>query len=125
MLENRTILVVDDDDRNIFALSAVLGPKKPTILVATDGIDCLKKLRSGEHIDLVLLDMMMPEMDGYHVLNEIRNDSKLKHIPVISLTAQAMKGDRKKCLDAGANEYCSKPVDITILLNQIKGLLNL
>ncbi|MDO9001248.1 MAG: response regulator [Bacteroidota bacterium] len=117
--------MVDDDDRNIFALSAVLKSKGPNIIIAKDGIECLDKLRSHDNIDLVLLDMMMPVMDGYLTLKEMRNDEKLMHIPVISLTAQAMKGDRQKCIDAGASEYCSKPVDINILMEKISCLLNL
>ncbi|MDP3145501.1 MAG: response regulator [Bacteroidota bacterium] len=125
MLREKTILLVDDDDRNIFALSAVLKSKGPNIIIAKDGIECLDKLRSHDNIDLVLLDMMMPVMDGYLTLKEMRNDEKLMHIPVISLTAQAMKGDRQKCIDAGASEYCSKPVDINILMEKISCLLNL
>jgi len=124
-LNGKTILLVDDDDRNIFALSAALRSNGPTILTATDGIECLKKLKLHKEVDLVLLDMMMPKMDGYQTLKEIRNDRDLKNIPVIALTAQAMKGDQKKCLDAGANEYCSKPVDIDSLINKINSLVTL
>lgn len=125
MLKGKKILLVDDDDRNIFAMSAVLKSKNPKLLIAKDGIDCLEKLRAHDDIDLVLLDMMMPVMDGYLTLKEMRNDEKLKHIPVISLTAQAMKGDKEKCLEAGAEDYCSKPVDINILMDKISKLLNL
>ena len=90
-----------------------------------NGIECLKKLRMPDVVDLVLLDIMMPEMDGYQTLREIRVDECLKHIPVISLTAQAMKGDRNKSIEAGANDYCSKPIDMAILLLKIKMLLKL
>ena len=125
MLTGKKILLVDDDERNIFALTAVLKSKGPTMISAKDGIDCLEKLRDHADVDLVLLDMMMPEMDGYQSLKEIRSDEKLKHLPVISLTAQAMKGDLEKCLAAGANDYCSKPVDVNLLLGKIKTLLSL
>lgn len=125
MLTGKTILLVDDDDRNIFALSAVLKTKGPTIYTAQDGIDCLDKLRLIKHVDIILLDMMMPVMDGYQTLKEIRYDIKYTHIPVISLTALAMKGDVEKCLNAGANDYCSKPVKFELLLSKIKNLLSL
>lgn len=118
-------MLVDDDERNIFALSAVLKPHKPIIVEATDGIDCLEKLKTLKKVDIVLLDMMMPNMDGYQTLKEIRKNKKTKEIPVISITAQAMRGDREKCLESGANDYCSKPIDIEILLKKIIRLLNL
>jgi len=125
MLQGKTLLLVDDDDRNIFALSAVLRSTQAKIIVARDGFDCLEKLKTHTGIDLVLLDMMMPEMDGYQALKEIRQNKHIMNIPVIALTAQAMTGDKKKCLDAGADDYCSKPVDVTVLLDKIKGLLKL
>lgn len=125
MLRGKTILLVDDDERNIFALSAALKSQGPTIIKATDGNDCLLKLKTFDQVDIILLDMMMPLMDGYQTLKEIRSDEKIKNIPVISITAQAMRGDREKCMEAGANDYCSKPVDIDILLEKIKILLNL
>lgn len=125
MLKGKKILIVDDDERNIFALSAVMRSKGPIIHTAVDGIECLEQLKANNDIDLVLLDMMMPEMDGYQTLIEIKKNIFLKNIPIIALTAQAMNGDREKCLAAGANEYCSKPVDITVLLEKIKTLLNL
>ncbi len=125
MLEGKIVLLVDDDERNIFALSAVLKPQKPIIVEAIDGIDCLEKLKTLNKVDIVLLDMMMPNMDGYQTLKEIRKNKKTKHIPVISITAQAMRGDREKCLESGADDYCSKPIDIEILLKKIIRLLNL
>jgi CheY-like chemotaxis protein len=106
-------------------LSAVLKSTHAKIIVARDGFECLEKLKSHRETDLVLLDMMMPEMDGYQALKEIRANNSLKHIPVIALTAQAMTGDKKKCLDAGANDYCSKPVDVGPLFEKIKLLLHL
>jgi CheY-like chemotaxis protein len=125
MLKGKTVLLVDDDDRDIFALSSVLKVAGVVIYIAKNGIECLEKLRTLPHIDIVLLDIMMPDMDGYETLNEIRTDEKLKHLPVISLTAQAMKGDQEKCLKAGADDYYSKPIAINILLDKIKILLHL
>lgn len=125
ILKGKTILIVDDDERNVFALSAVLKTIGPEIITATDGIDCIAKLRLHPNIDLVLLDMMMPDMDGYQTINVIRKDDSLKHLPIISLTALAMSGDMEKCIEIGANDYCSKPVDFKILLSKIKTLLSL
>lgn len=125
MLKGKTILLVDDDDRNIFALSAVLKSKGPIIITARDGKDCLEKLKEHKSIDILLLDMMMPEMDGYQTLSEMKKDSSFNDLPVIALTALAMKGDMEKCLAAGVNDYCSKPVNIDELIVKIKTLLKL
>lgn len=124
MLKGKTILIVDDDERNIFALSAVLRTVNPTIITAIDGVDCINKLRAHNNIDIILMDMMMPDMDGFQTIKFIRNDKLLKHIPIISLTALAMNGDMLKCIEAGANDYCSKPVDFKTLLSKIETLLN-
>lgn len=124
MLKGKTILIVDDDEINIFALSAVMKTINPTIITANDGLDCINKLRLHNHIDIVLLDMMLPGIDGYQIVRIIKNDEKLKHIPIISVTALAMKGDMEKCLEAGADDYCSKPIDFKILLSKIQTLLN-
>jgi CheY-like chemotaxis protein len=110
------ILIIDDDSRNIFALSAVLKSRGYTCLAASNANEGLQMLLSDKEIFIVLLDMMMPELDGYQTLFQIRENLRLQ-IPVISVTAQAMVGDREKCLDAGANEYIAKPVDVDILLN--------
>lgn len=125
MLKRKTILVVDDDERNVFALSAVLRTVNPTIITAEDGIKCIYNLRTHDNIDIVLLDMMMPDMDGYQTIKYIRNDNALKHIPIIAITALAMKGDMEKCIAAGANDYCSKPIDFKVLLSKIKALINI
>lgn len=117
------VLIVDDDDRNIFALSAYLKIKKMKVMTASDGEECLQKMQEARP-DIVLLDMMMPVMDGFETLKHIREDEKLKHTKVIALTALAMKGDAEKCLQAGANDYCSKPIDIDTLINKINSLLN-
>lgn len=114
-----TVLIIDDDDRNIFALSAVLRAKKFHIVSAMDGKAGLETLRSDSSIDIVLMDIMMPIMDGYEATQCIRADKTLKNIPIIALTANAMVGDKEKCIKAGANDYCSKPVDIDELMEKI------
>lgn len=123
MLKGKTILLVDDDERNRFALSAVLKTKQAVVITANDGLECLAVLKEYPNIDLVLLDMMMPFMDGYDASREIRKQAQLKQLPIIALTAQAMPGDKEKCLEAGANEYCSKPVNFDLLLDKIMKLL--
>lgn len=123
MFNNRTILLVDDDDRNIVATGALLKSFGASVVIARNGIECLEKLKQDKSIKLLLLDMMMPVMDGYETLKKIRANAEMKNLPVIALTAQAMVGDRDKCLQAGANDYCSKPIDIALFLNQIKKLI--
>ena len=111
------ILIVDDDSRNIFALTAVLKSKGFKTIPARDMDEALTALRSHQNIKIILLDMMMPGMDGYDGIQHLRSNSEYKNIPVIAVTAQAMAGDREKCLAAGADEYVSKPVDIDILFD--------
>ncbi len=111
-----TILIVEDDARNIFALSAVLKAKKFHCIAAGGGKEALSLLENGPHISVVLLDMMMPDIDGYELLKMIRGNPAFADIPVIAVTAQAMVGDREKCLAAGADAYISKPVDVDALL---------
>jgi len=114
------ILIVDDDNRNIFALKATLasrGYKCLTALSAAGGIDLLL---SNPGTKIVLLDMMMPEMDGYEALKVIRNNEQIAHTTVIAVTAQAMVGDRERCLRAGADEYISKPINVDVLLDLLK-----
>src|SRR5688572_13552239 len=119
MDEQKRILVIDDDHRNIFALSAVLRSKGYKVLTAPSARDGITLLQKDHGIKVVLLDMMMPDMDGYEALGIIREDDALRDKKVIAVTAQAMVGDREKCLEAGADEYVSKPVDIDILLQLI------
>lgn len=114
-MTNRNILLVDDDQRNIFALTAVLRSRNFSVVSAQDFPAAMEILRSGEDIHLVLLDMMMPGVDGYEGLKIIRALPEFINLPVIAVTAQAMQGDREKCLEAGATDYISKPVDITNL----------
>lgn len=123
MTEQIRVLLVDDDDRNIFALSAYLKAKKIKIETASDGKECLEKLQQLM-VDVVLLDMMMPVMDGFETLGILRKDERLKNNKVIALTALAMKGDMERCIEAGADDYCTKPIDIDVLVNKINVLIN-
>ncbi|MGE5519427.1 MAG: response regulator [Candidatus Dadabacteria bacterium] len=115
--ENKTILIIDDDSRNIFALSAVLRSKGYTVLSAGMAAAGLSMLKSHKEIRVVLIDIMMPEMDGYEAIRQIRKDSEVSELPVIAVTAHAMVGDREKILKAGADAYISKPIDVDRLLN--------
>jgi CheY-like chemotaxis protein len=125
-LENRRILVVEDDVRNIFALSSLLEPKGATIEIARNGREAIEALtRNGlqtdtKPIDLVLMDIMMPEMDGLTAMREIRKRPEWKRLPIIALTAKAMKDDQEKCLAAGANDYIAKPLDVEKLLSLVR-----
>jgi CheY-like chemotaxis protein/PAS domain-containing protein len=116
----RTILVVDDDMRNVFALSSVLEEQGLEILVARNGLEALEKLTAHPKTSLVLMDIMMPEMDGYEAMRRIRNDPNQRHLPIIALTAKAMRGDKDKCLAAGANDYLAKPVDPEKLVSLLR-----
>jgi CheY-like chemotaxis protein len=123
-LEGRRILVVEDDARNIFALSSVLEPKGAAIAIARNGREALEALSrttaSGPAIDLVLMDIMMPEMDGLTAMREIRKRPEWKKLPIIALTAKAMKDDQERCLAAGANDYIAKPLDVEKLLSLVR-----
>ncbi|MEJ7679859.1 MAG: response regulator [Segetibacter sp.] len=115
----KNILIIDDDSKNIFALKVILasrGYSCYTSLSAKEGIDMLL---NNTGIKIVLMDMMMSEMDGYEALKIIRNNNKLSFLFVIAVTAQAMVGDREKCLQAGANDYISKPIDVDLLLGKL------
>jgi CheY-like chemotaxis protein len=120
VLKNKTVLVADDDMRNIFSLTKALENYKMNVITAVDGKDALRQLRENPKVDIVLMDMMMPEMDGYESTREIRKDRKLKNLPVIAVTAKAMMGDRAKCISAGASDYITKPVDIDQLLSLLR-----
>ena len=112
-----TILIIDDDARNIFALKAVLKSKGYKVLSSINAEDTLPLLNSNPDIGIILLDMMMPDIDGYEVLGLLRTHPKYATLPVLAVTAQAMPGDKEKCLDAGANNYISKPINTDVLLN--------
>lgn len=121
-MNNNKILIVDDDPRNIFALKLTLkarGYQSETANSAEQAISILKK---DGNIAVVLMDMMMPDTDGYKAISIIRGDQQISHIPVIAVTAQAMQEDRQKCLDAGANDYIKKPIDVDQLIKAIKNL---
>jgi len=123
-LKGRTILITDDDTRNIYALRSALEDFEMNVLSAESGAEAIGLLRSHEEIDVVLMDIMMPEMDGYETIRRIRARDEWKDLPIIALTAKAMKGDREQCLAAGASEYISKPVDIDQLVALIRVWLN-
>lgn len=118
--EGRTILLVDDDVRNIFALTSMLEYKGAKVVVARNGLQALTKLDEESGIDLVLMDIMMPEMDGLEAMRRIRADAKFKNLPIIAVTAKAMKDDYEKCLEAGANDYLAKPVDVERLVSLMR-----
>ncbi len=125
VLEGRRILVVEDDVRNVFALSSVLEPKGAVVEIARNGREAIDALtrsadQSAKPIDLVLMDIMMPEMDGLTAMREIRRRPEWKKLPIIALTAKAMRDDQEKCLAAGANDYIAKPLDVEKLLSLIR-----
>ena len=114
------VLVVDDDVRNIFAVTSFLESHDATVLYAENGRDGLELLRRTEDIDVVLMDIMMPEMDGYEVMRRIRSEPRFRTLPIIALTAKAMRADREKCIRAGASDYIAKPVDMDKLLSLLR-----
>jgi len=120
VLSGKTILLVDDDMRNLFALSKILSEKGLNVLKAEDGRKALALLNDHPEIALVLLDIMMPVMDGYQAAREIRKQPRFFDLPIIALTAKALKDDRNKCIEAGANDYLSKPVDVERLFSMLR-----
>jgi CheY-like chemotaxis protein/signal transduction histidine kinase/HAMP domain-containing protein len=123
-LIGRTVLLVDDDARNIFALSSVLERRGMRVLTATTGNEAIQLLDSNNHIAIVLMDIMMPEMDGYQTMEQIRKNGNFRRLPIVALTAKAMKGDREKCLEAGASDYLAKPVNTEQLLSVLRSWLH-
>ena len=120
VLAKKNVLIVDDDIRNIFAMTSLLEPHSMAILTAETGRSAIEQLQSHPEIDVVLMDIMMPDMDGYDTMRAIRKLSKFRSLPIIALTAKAMKGDREKCIEAGASDYISKPVDTEQLLAMLR-----
>jgi CheY-like chemotaxis protein len=119
VLKNKTVLVADDDVRNIFSLTKALEQHKMKVLTAMDGKEALA-VAEHDGIDLILMDMMMPEMDGFEAITRIRRHPRGRHLPIIAVTAKAMSGDREKCIQAGASDYISKPVDVDQLLSLLR-----
>lgn len=120
VLNDKTVLVVDDDVRNIFSLSKSLEKLKMHVITAVDGKEAMKKLNENPNVDAVLLDMMMPQMDGYQTATQIREQARWKNLPIIAVTAKTMSGDREKCIEAGASDYITKPIDIDQLLSLLR-----
>jgi CheY-like chemotaxis protein len=120
IFQGRKILIVDDDVRNVFALASVLESYGMEVLYAENGHDGLEKLRANPDVDLVLMDLMMPELDGYETIQAVRRHDAFERLPIIALTAKAMKGDREKSIDAGASDYITKPVDTDQLLSLMR-----
>ena len=120
MNSKKEILIIDDDSKNIFALSAVLKSKKYPCVSAMSADQGLKILSVNKNIGVVLMDMMMPEMDGYETIREIRARNEYKNVPILAVTAKAMMGDREKCIAVGASDYISKPVDIDQLISLLR-----
>jgi CheY-like chemotaxis protein len=119
-LAGAKVLIVDDDIRNIFSLTSVLESHDVEVLHAERGKDGILILEQTPGVDVALIDIMMPDMDGYETMREIRRLPELSNLPLIAVTAKAMKGDRQKCLDAGASDYIAKPVDIELLLALVR-----
>jgi CheY-like chemotaxis protein len=120
VFHSKKILLVDDDMRNVFALSKILQERGMEVIKSENGKKALEMLDTHNDIDLVLMDIMMPEMDGYEAMRRIRSQVKFRNLPVIALTAKAMKDDKQKCIDAGANDYITKPIDVERLLSLMR-----
>ncbi|AGF77112.1 signal transduction histidine kinase [Desulfocapsa sulfexigens DSM 10523] len=120
VFKGRKILLVDDDMRNVFSLRKILSDKDLDVVVGKNGMEALEQLKKNDDIDLVLMDIMMPVMDGFEAMAKIRKEKKFKNLPIIAITAKAMKGDRKKCIDGGANDYLAKPIDTERLFAMLR-----
>ena len=120
VLAGKKVLIVDDDIRNIFAMTSLLEPFQMSLLSAETGKGAIEMLQTTSDVDVVLMDIMMPDMDGYDTMRAIRKLGKFRSLPIIALTAKAMKGDREKCIEAGASDYIAKPVDTEQLLSLLR-----
>lgn len=120
ILARKKVLVVDDDIRNTFALMTFLDGKNMEVTVASNGKEAITLLEEHTDTDIVLMDIMMPEMDGYEAIRKIRAQPRFRKLPIIALTAKAMKGDKTKCIEAGANDYIAKPVDTGKLISLMR-----
>ena len=124
MRDQKQILIIDDDNRNVFALSAVLRASGFRVVSASGMEEAFDILDAHSDIGIILTDMMMPGMDGYEGIAKLKADEKYKHIPTIAVTAQAMTGDKEKCLAAGADGYISKPIDVDVLMQLLANYFN-
>ena len=122
-LAGARVMIIDDDVRNIFALTSVLERHQLDVRYAESGQQALDMLAADPHVDLVLTDIMMPNMDGYETIREIRRQEQFRQLPVIALTAKAMKGDRERCIEAGASDYITKPVNLDDLIWMLRAWL--
>jgi CheY-like chemotaxis protein len=120
VFDGRTILLVDDDVRNVFALTSALEARGASVEVARNGFEALARLDEVAGVDLVLMDVMMPGMDGLEATRRIRKDARFQRLPIIAITAKAMKDDQEQCLAAGANDYLAKPIDLTRLYSLLR-----
>ena len=123
-LADKRVLIVDDDMRNIFALATVLEEHAMLTSSADNGREAIRLLQTDSSIDIVLMDIMMPDMDGIETIRIIRSDPRLREVPIVAVTAKAMKGDREKCIEAGAWDYLAKPVDTEQLLSVLRNWLS-
>lgn len=119
-LVGKKVLVVDDDMRNVFSLTTALEAVGMNVSFAENGRDGIQYLQEHDDVDIVLMDIMMPEMDGYEAMSKIRKDARFVDLPIVALTAKAMSHDRKKCIDAGASDYITKPVNLEQLYSLLK-----
>jgi CheY-like chemotaxis protein len=124
VLAGKRVLLVDDDIRNIFAMTSMLERQNMQVFSAETGKEAIEKLENTDGIDIVLMDLMMPEMDGYDTMREIRKKERFRSLPIIAVTAKAMKGDREKTLQAGAWDYLAKPVDTDQMLSVLRSWLH-
>jgi CheY-like chemotaxis protein len=120
ILTDKKILIVDDDTRNTFALTTILEDKGMEVISKPNGKKALEFLAKQNTLDMILMDIMMPEMDGYETIRAIRAQERWRKLPIIALTAKAMRGDKAKCIEAGANDYLAKPIDTNKLLSLMK-----
>jgi CheY-like chemotaxis protein len=120
VLAGKKVLIVDDDVRNLFALTSILEEQSMEILAVESGQESIDLLQNITDVDVVLMDIMMPEMDGYDTMRSIRQVQQFRQLPIIAITAKAMPGDREKCLEAGASDYLAKPVNVEQLLTHLR-----
>ncbi|MBE9561720.1 MAG: response regulator, partial [Proteobacteria bacterium] len=120
IIKHKKVLIVDDDERNVFALATILENHDAEVVCGLNGKEALEVLEENDDVAIVLMDIMMPEMDGYEAMQEIRKQPKHSNLPIIALTAKAMKDDKIKCIEAGANDYLAKPVDADKLLSLMR-----